>query len=113
MDIIFATTKLKKVCNTLQNLQREYGAQKAKKIKQRLYELSAAETLADMSHLPPARCHALTGERAGQFAVTTMQRYRIIFEPANHPVPNLEDGSIDRTKVTAVRILDVNIDYHG
>ncbi len=113
MDIVFSTNKLQNVCNSGKELQRKYGAQKARKIQQRLYELAAAKTLADVSHLPPPRCHALTGDRAGQFAVTTVQQHRIIFEPANDPIPHLEDGSINIAAVTAVRILDVDIDYHG
>lgn len=69
--------------------------------------------MADVSRLPPPRCHALTGDRAGQFAVTTTQQYRLIFEPANVPIPVLEDGGIDLAEITAIRILEVDIDYHG
>lgn len=113
MIIVFASQKLRRISNSARELQRNYGVQKARKIRQRLIELLAAETLADISHLPPPRCHALTGDRAGQFAVTTSQRFRLILEPANDPIPYLEDGSINLTEVTAVRILDVDTDYHG
>ena len=75
-------------------------------------ELRAADTLADISTLPPARCHQLTGHRAGQFAVDVQHPFRLIFEPAHDPVPRKHDGGIDLTRVTAVRILEVT-DYHG
>lgn len=112
MDIEFASKRLGRIGNSARELQRKYGPQKARKIQQRLYEIAAAETLADISHLPPPRCHALTGDRAGQFAVTTIKQYRIIFEPAIVPIPVLEDGGIDRSEITAVRVLELDFDYH-
>lgn len=37
---------------------------------------------------------------------------RLIFEPADDPVPRKPDGGLDWRLVTAVRILGVE-DYHG
>ena len=112
MEIIFRSPKLQKECSVERESVRRWGAQNAKKIRQRLADLQAAETLADVSTLPPARCHQLRGNRAGQFAVDVHQPYRLILEPVNDPVPMKEDGSINLTKVTRVRILEVE-DYHG
>ncbi|HRX01465.1 MAG TPA: hypothetical protein P5280_18375 [Cyclobacteriaceae bacterium] len=112
MNIIFDSSRLERVCNSGAALNRKYGQRKAKKIQQRLFELQAADSLSDISHLPPPRCHALIGNRQGQFSVDTVHPYRIIFEPANDPVPLQEDGSLDKSQVTAVRILDVNVDTH-
>jgi len=75
-------------------------------------ELRAADTLADISTLPPARCHQLTADRAGQFAVDAQHPFRLIFEPAHDSVLRKEDGGIDLTRVTAIRIVEVT-DYHG
>lgn len=113
MDIVFATNKLQKICNSETLLQRKYGKRKARIIQRRLYDLSAAETLADMYLVPQARCHALKGDRAGQFAADTVHPFRVIFEPANDPIPHLDDGSLNRKEVTAIRILEIDIDYHG
>lgn len=93
-------------------MQRKYGMDKARKIERRLLDLAAVQTLADMSQIPAARCHALTGNYAGQFAVDTIHPYRLVFEPANDPIPLLQVGGIDRQQVTAIRILEINIDYH-
>lgn len=112
MEIVFCTEKLRKLCNSSAEIRRKFGAQKGKKIEQRLFDLGAVETLADLGHLPPLRCHALTGDRDGQFAITTIDPYRLVFEPAETPVPRLFDGGIDRKQVTAIRILEVDIDYH-
>lgn len=112
MEIVFSTKKLHKLCNSSAELQQKYGPKKAKKIQQRIYELQAANTLADVSHLPPLRCHALKGNRDGQFAVTTVDQYRMVFEPAVDLIPRLPDGGIDQTQITAICILEVDIDYH-
>jgi proteic killer suppression protein len=79
---------------------------------ERLTELSAAATLAEMGFLPPARCHPLTGDRDGQFAVDAGPLMRVIFEPAHDPIPRRPDGGIDLANITAIVILEV-IDYHG
>lgn len=113
MDIVFANRKLRKLCNSAARLNRKFGSRKSKKIQQHLFDLAAAPTLAAVSHLPPLRCHELKGERVGQFAVDTVHPYRIIFEPAEDPIPYSEDGSFNRSQVRAICILEVNEDYHG
>ena len=112
MEIVFRSPKLQKTCSIERESKRQWGDQNAKKIRRRLADLQAADTLADVSTLPPAKCHPLHGDRAGKFAVDVQQPYRLIFEPANAPVPRKKDGGIDLTKVTRVRILGVE-DYHG
>jgi proteic killer suppression protein len=107
MDILFKKSKLQKICNNYQLLQREFGDRQASLIRRRLDELYAAETLADIGHLPPARCHELTGDRKGQFSVDIHHPYRLLFSPANEPVPTRSDGGIDRSRVTTIVILGV------
>jgi len=104
MNIVFNTEKQRRLCSSFKELQREFGLLRAKKIQQRLNELQAAETLADV--------YALMGNRAGQFAIVTQQPFRMIFEPAHRPVPLLPDGGINRLQVIAIRILEVDINYH-
>lgn len=111
MDIIFADRKLQRVCNDRRRLVREHGQRRARKLRQRLDDLRAAETLAVTRQLP-GRCHQLTGDRAGQFALDLDHPYRLIFEPDHDPIPRKADGGIDWHAVSAVRILAVE-DYHG
>jgi len=111
MDILFKTNQLKKECNNAKLLQRRHGPNRAIRIQKRLDDLHAADCLADISHLPPARCHELTGNRKGQFSVDLDHPYRLLFIPANTPIPQSEDGGIDRTKVTAIEIIGV-VDTH-
>lgn len=74
---------------------------------QRLQELDAAETLADVARVPPPRCHELKGDRAGQLSVDLQHPYRLLFLPANDPVPQRSDGGLDWGRVTEVEIIGI------
>jgi proteic killer suppression protein len=112
MEVSFASRKMQKTCSSEKEMKREWGAVLAKKLQQRLMELKAAETLEDISRLPPARCHELTGNRKGQLSVDVTQPYRLIFAPDHDPAPRKPDGGLDWTKVTKVVVLEV-VDTHG
>ena len=88
-------------------MKRALGANKAARLSQRLFELQAVESLQELSHLPPTRCHELTGKEAGQFSVDLEHPYRLLFVPADNPVPLIDDGGIDRSKVRAIEIIDI------
>lgn len=88
-------------------MQKQLGKKCAEKLQQRLMELRAADALSDMSHLPPARCHELTGNRTGQFSVDLEQPLRLLFVPINHPIPLREDGGIDKGRVTEIEIIEI------
>jgi len=103
---------MQKACNSERESDRLWGPENARKIRLRITDLTAADSLAQVFLLPAARCHELKGGRAGQFAVDVRHPFRLVFEPANDPVPVRDDGGIDLPKVTKVRILDVE-DYHG
>lgn len=107
MDIVFKTSKLEKECNNYRLLQKAYGERRARLIRRRLDELRAANTLAEISHLPPPRMHQLKGERQGQISLDLDHPYRLLITVANNPVPKKENGSINLSKVTAVMILVV------
>jgi plasmid maintenance system killer protein len=106
MDIIFRTSKLEKECNDRNLLQKRQGQIRAKLIQRRLDDLRAAEVLEDMRNIP-GRCHELRGNRAEQLSLDLDGPYRLIFEPANDPVPKKADGGLNWNQVTAVRIIDV------
>lgn len=66
--------------------------------------------MAELSPLPPLRCHALHGNREGQYAMDLVHPHRLVFEP----LPELKYVGDDPEAVpeTGVRILGVE-DYHG
>lgn len=75
-------------------------------MQRRLDDLRAAANLEVMRTLP-GRCHELTGDRAGQLSLDLDHPSRLIFIPANDPIPRKEDGGLDWSKVTEVKILAI------
>jgi proteic killer suppression protein len=107
LDITFRTKKLARECNDFRLLRKAHGERRAGLIRRRLDELHAANTLADISHLPPSRMHQLKGERQGQISLDLDYPYRLLIAVANNPVPKKSNGSINLSKVTAVVVLSV------
>lgn len=111
MNIYFRSKKLQKVCTISKEANGELGPTNAKKLQQRLMELNAAVNLADMSRLPPARCHELVGNRSGQLSVDLKHPYRLIFVPAHDPLPKKDAGGLDWSGVTEIEIIEI-VDTH-
>jgi proteic killer suppression protein len=112
MEVRFEKRSMQKACSSEKETRRRWGAALAQKLRQRLAELQAADTLDDIARLPPARCHELKGDRAGQLSVDLVHPQRLIFEPDDDPIPRKDDGGLDWTKVTKVVVLEV-CDTHG
>ena len=112
MEVSFASNKLQKICSNAKKMRGELGGRCAEELEECLFELKAAETLADMRSLPHARCHELSGDRKGQFAVDLEHPKRLIFEPDHTPRPTKPDGGLDWQQVTKVVVLEI-VDYHG
>ncbi|MBW1851893.1 MAG: killer suppression protein [Deltaproteobacteria bacterium] len=107
MVIYFKTKKLQKVCNNASESIKKLGQQMARKLQQRLMELKAASCLADISKVPPPRCHQLSGNREGQLSVDLEHPYRLLFIPANDPAPVMRNGGLDWSKVTEIEIVEI------
>lgn len=88
-------------------MEKKLGHKNAGKLKQRLMELGAADTLADIPHLPPARCHELKGKGAGIFSVDLEHPYRLLFIAADDTIPLLADGGIDKKQVKKIEIIEI------
>jgi proteic killer suppression protein len=115
MDISFKNKKLAKSFNEGPQLLKIHGKLRAKKIQIRMKELRAAESLMDFwpPKSPPGRCHELTkGKRSGQLSVDLDHPYRLIFIPDHDPAPRREDGGLDWSQITVIKILGVE-DTHG
>jgi proteic killer suppression protein len=109
--ILFATRKIEKHLATPQARQREYGPDAARALRIRLANLADAADFSVMRTLP-GHCHELHQDREGQLGVDLTKGLRLVFEPADDPVPVTADGGLDWHRVTALRILEVT-DYHG
>lgn len=108
MDVLFSDEKTRQLLSRLDWLQRQFGDVGAKKIALRLQQLQAAPTLAHMRSMP-GRCHGLTGDRVGSFAVDVHHPHRLVFQPHRRTDAD-EDGDPWR-HVEAVTIIEV-VDYH-
>ena len=102
---------MQKLCSVSRESHRHLGAKRARRLQQRMMELKAAISLDDISRLPPARCHELTGNRKGQLSVDLEHPYRLLFIPTNNPLPETKNGGLDWTEVTEIEIIEI-IDTH-
>lgn len=111
MDILFKSQRLRRRLSSQSERVKKFGPVRARILRRRLDQLRAADDLSVMRHFK-GRCHELTGDRKGEFAVDLDGPYRLIFEPADNPPPAKADGGLDWSRITEIRILGVE-DYHG
>ena len=109
VEVTFATTQLQKTMSSASALSRRYGDAGARKIRIRLSQLEAADSMADLRVLP-GHWHELTGDRSGYVAADLHQPFRLIIRPAE-PIARTDDGGLDWHKVHSVVITDIT-DYH-
>ena len=80
MDITYKNNKLEKVCTDAKVAERSYGKEMAEKIQMRIDEITAADTIEMMIQFHIGRCHSLTNNRKGQYAMDLVHPYRLVFE---------------------------------
>jgi len=107
MKIYFKTRKLEKVCSKKKESVKAVGAKNSQRLLQRMTELKAADTLNDISNLPPARCHELSGNRKRQFSVDINRNYRVLFISANNSMLEKDDGGLDKNRITEIEIIKI------
>ena len=98
MDITYRNNKIRKVCTNAKIAEKTYGREMAAKILQRIDEINAADTVEMMIKFHIGRCHALTQNRKGQYAVDLVHPYRLVFEKIGN-------------EIQIVNILEI-VDYH-
>jgi len=108
LKLLFRTKKLRQLCENQIVAKNKLGHDRASKLRARLADLSASRHVGELVCGDP---HPLIGDRKGQFALTLDGGSRLVFSPANEPVPYLNDGGIDWQAATIVRIEFIG-DYH-
>ena len=98
MDITYKSKRLEKICTDARAAERAYGRGMAIKIHQRIDEISAADSVEMMIQFHIGRCHSLSQNRKGQYAVDLIHPYRLVFE---------KNGD----EVQLANILEI-VDYH-
>lgn len=106
MEISYKTKRLKNSLTTDKELSKEYGVL-AKKIKQRLAQLVAADNLSVIAKLPALRLHSYSGNRKGEWSIDIFKNWRIIFEIDQDPIPRLEDGGVNLVEVIKIKAISV------
>lgn len=110
MKILYATDRLRNSLWDDRQLLREGGRARLRRLRERLTDLEAAASLAFMKQLP-GHCEELKGDLKGQLSIRLEGPYRLLFEVADEPAPVKEDGGLDWSLVTSIRILRIE-DYH-
>lgn len=110
MEISYKNRKLEKQLTDPREMAKSFG-QLARKVNQRLRDLTDADNLAVMRTIPAARCHELTGDRKGELAVDISGNYRMIFEPNHNPIPKKDHRVLNWEDVTKIQINEIE-DYH-
>ncbi len=80
MEITYKNKKIEKICTNARVADRTYGNEMSEKIQMRIDEISAADTVEMMIQFHIGRCHSLTNNRKGQYAVDLVHPYRLVFE---------------------------------
>lgn len=86
MEISYKSRKLEKQLTDPNEMVKSFG-RLARRVNQRLKDLTDADNLAIMRTIPAARCHELTGNFKGELALDVSGNYRMIFEPLHDPIP--------------------------
>lgn len=79
MDIQFKTRKLKKLYEDYRQAEKSFPKPVARKYIQRINIIKQARNFDELKNLPALRCHALKGDRSGQWAINLTGYYRLIF----------------------------------
>ncbi len=104
MEVKISDRTLKKIINDNKKMNREYGPKNAKKITQRYNELTKIPNLDLMIKFKIGRCHSLTGNLKGKFALDLEHPLRMIIEAIPHNYKKVKD-------IIAVKIVSLE-DYH-
>lgn len=98
MQIEYKTRKLCKICTEYEYAVKQYGRQIAEKIHMRIDQITAVDSVDSMLQNHLGKCHALTGNRIGEYAVSLDKRYRLVF-------------TVKEDVVQIAYILEI-VDYH-
>ena len=98
MQIDYKNKNIKNVCTNASKAKKLYGEEMAAKIQQRIDEIRAAASVKEMMQYKIGRCHKLTNNRKGQYAVDLVHPRRLVFE----------EKKVDGDTVIIIEI----VDYH-
>lgn len=86
MEITYKSKKIQKLCTEPKVAERSYGSEMAEKIHMRIDQITAIDTVEMMIQCRIGRCHPLTQNRKGQYAMDLVHPYRLVFEKHGNKV---------------------------
>lgn len=110
MKIEFLSAKDKAFFESGKSIAKLLGAESAKKLKRRLDDLDAAQSMEEMRSLP-GHWEELKNDRAGQFSARLHGGHRLVVRPLLQPPAHKPDGGLDWRAIDGVVIVEV-VDYH-
>jgi len=91
VEVIFASEKLKRCYEANAVAARLWGAQVARKYISRINALYAARAFSDLFLIKAFRLHKLKGGRQGQYAITVLDRWRLVLVRLQEDVVRVEE----------------------
>lgn len=110
LKIDFLSAKDKEFFESSKQVTKAHGPENAKKLKVRLDDLDAAQSMEDMRHLA-GHWEELQNDRAGQFSARLHGGLRLIVKPQKQPPPSKPDGGLDWPTIDSIYIVEM-VDYH-
>ena len=110
LKIDFLNARDKEFFESSKQVIKAHGPENAKKLKRRLDDLDAAQSMQDMRNLP-GHWEELESDRAGQFSAHLHGGLRLIVKPQKQPPPAKPDGGLDWPAIDSIYIVEV-VDYH-
>lgn len=110
LKLDFLTAKDREFFENSKQVVKAFGPESAKKLKHRLDDLDAAQSMDDMRNLP-GHWEELKKDRAGQFSARLHGGLRLVVKPQKQPPPTKPDGGLDWRAVDSIYIVEV-VDYH-
>lgn len=98
MEVTYKNKRIKKVCTDKSVAQKQYGKRIAVVLAQRIMEIEASESVEMMIKFHIGRCHPLSSDRKGQYALDLVHPHRLVF-------------SVKEEKVQVAEIVEI-VDYH-
>lgn len=110
LKIDFLSVKDKEFFESSKQVTKAHGPENAKKLKVRLDDLDAAQSMEDMRHLA-GHSEELQNDRKGQFSARLHGGLRRIVKPQKQPPPSKPDGGLDWPTIDSIYIVEM-VDYH-
>lgn len=107
MELSFQNKKLKKLLSTEKEVLRTYGPENGKRLLRKMTQLAAVNNLAELSQLPATRLHPHIGNNKGLLSLDLKHPLRLLIKPNHDEPPLKEDGGLDWSRVTKVKIIEI------